>query len=156
MDESLLLILRLSWIILLVFSFFLSLFLPPWAPPVHQHESLLLFLFHFLSLSLLRTFRRNCSLSPPTLHLFIAYCCRLCLFASIRKKKIQLFFFPAMFPISPRVFSRVFLFIFASESSSPSSFLSLLLYSLLVPRLSFPLTSTPVWCQSPVSHHCAN
>lgn len=93
MDESLLLILRLSWIILLVFSFFLYLFLPPWAPPVHQHESLLLFLFHFLSLSLLRTFRRNCSLSPPTLHLFIAYCCRLCLFASIRKKKIQLFFF---------------------------------------------------------------
>lgn len=35
-------------------SFFLSffIFLPLWAPPVHQDESLLLFLFHFLSLSL--------------------------------------------------------------------------------------------------------
>lgn len=71
MDQSQFPILCLSWIILLVFFSPSELHLS-----INESVSPPSFIFcHFIFLPLSRTFRRNCSLNPPTLHLFIAHCC---------------------------------------------------------------------------------
>lgn len=92
MDESLFLILCLSWIILLLFFPPLSSTCPSRRMSIRNR-----FPSFFLS-SLLRTFRRNCSLNPPTLHLFIAHCC----FFSLSSNKKQSNFFFNLLPPFPK------------------------------------------------------
>lgn len=141
MDQSLFLILCLSWIILPGFFPPLSSTCPSrtMSPPPP------LSLFHFLSLPLLRRFRRNCSLNPPTLHLFSARCCCISLWVPLRFvfTSFSQILFISLFSLFPSVwFPSVYFFVPVMSLSLLCSVLSLL------PSVFCPLLSTALFLSS--------